>query len=429
MIEQNIEYLSGDVREVLGKPPAAVTSWVFYITLFMFGLLLLAGFTFSFPKIIYGDLILSTAQAPSNVDAPKTGTIGIIKVKEGDIVSKDQLIAVFENDADIDDVLELENDLDQLNTLDVDAIRGFTPNRMLNLNQQLAVLYQDFITSLEFVPLYDGDGIDQDAINAIHAENNQIKRSNKNLENAILSAEVEIEAQNKLFTNTHEVFAEKPRQEELSNELFRIDEKRKSLQSQVLQIRSEIEKNNEKIKNNNSKMLQMRANQSTGTQERIFQLSQNISSLRKALSRWKEDNLVYAPANGQVYFYNNLALKKRYKKEEEFAAIIPVTENTEYIGLVKIPVEGSGKVKIGQAVNLKFSAYPFLTFGLVKGKVTKVYPLSQEDTFTVEVALVNGLITTHGQELNYQQQMKGDAEIITENKLFVSRLFEKVLSF
>ena len=129
MNQQNIDYLSGDVREILGKPPSRVTHWVFAITLCMIAVLVFASFIFRYPEIIDGDLVLSTAEAPFSVDAPRTGLLATVKVKEGDLVTKNQLIAIFENDADVDDVLELENDLNKLNNLDEDAIRAFAPNR------------------------------------------------------------------------------------------------------------------------------------------------------------------------------------------------------------------------------------------------------------------------------------------------------------
>ncbi len=429
MNQTNIDYLSGEVRQILGKPPSRVTHWVFAITSGMITLLIFASFIFRYPEIIDGELILSTAEAPFNVDAPKTGVLATVKVKEGDLVTKNQLIAIFENDADVDDVLELENDLNKLNNLDEDAIRAFTPNRSLDLDQQLDILYQEFISSLEFVPLYEGDQIDQEAINGVYAENSQTNRSNRQLLDAIQSAEDEIVALDKRANNIYDLYQKQPSKEAYSNDLITIDQEKKSLRTEINRYRAEIEKNNEKIKNNNSKILLLKADRKSGTQERIYQLRQNISKLRRAIAEWKSDNIVYSPANGRVSFYANLELKKRYKKGEELVAIIPVTENTDFIGLVKIPVEGSGKVENGQSVNLKFDRYPFLEFGQVKGTVTKIYPLSVDGTYAVEVALENGLVTNQGKTLEYYQQMGGQAEIITDERLFVGRLYDKLLGF
>ncbi|MEO1258171.1 MAG: HlyD family efflux transporter periplasmic adaptor subunit [Bacteroidota bacterium] len=428
MENQNIKYLlSGEVREILNKPPARATRIVFLITSCIFLLLLFAAFTFGFPDIVDGDLVLTTEQPPIIVDSPRTGILSTVKVKEGDLVSKNELIAIFETDADVDDILELENDLDQLFTMDVDAIRAFIPNRNLELDQQLNVQYEDFISSLEFVPLSGGNPIDQEAVNSVRSEIKQIEYSNNRLKDAINSANAEIKSIEELLNNTRDVYEKNPSQEQLSNKLFSYAAQIKNLESEIAQYRSEIEKNNERIKNKNSQILQMRSSQESGTEERIYELRKNINSLRKSIGNWKENNLVYAPADGKVSFYANLELKNRFKKGEELVAIIPISEQTQYIGLVNIPVEGSGRVKEGQEVNLKFHRYPYIEFGAVKGTVTKIYPLAKGDAYTVDVALDNGLITNQGRALDYFQQMEGEAEIITEERLFVSRLFDKFL--
>ncbi|HHM21778.1 MAG TPA: HlyD family efflux transporter periplasmic adaptor subunit [Bacteroidetes bacterium] len=425
----NIEYFSGEVREILGTPPPRAVRWAFAITTGVFVLMTFAAFTFSFPETISGQLVLTTAEPPINVVAPKTGMLAQVKVKEGDIVAKNTLIAVFENGADVNDVLELENDLNQLNSLDIDAIRAFTPNRLLDLDRQLDVLYQDFINSLEFVPLYEGDQIDQKAINAVIAENVQLERYTRGLLDAIASANKDIKTKKNLIKNISEEYADQPGKTEYSTKILALDEEIKKLESQIAKYESEIEKNKERIKSNNSKIWQLRVDRQSGTQERIFRLSQNISALRKAIAKWKEENLVFAPADGKVSFFNNLELKKRYTKGEELAAIIPITKNLEYIGLVTIPVEGSGKVKKGQQVRLKFHRYPFLEFGQVKATVTKIYPLSKGNAYSVETALPNGLVTNHGKTLEYYQQMEGTAEIITDQRLFIQRLFDNFINF
>ncbi len=425
MQNQNIDYLSGEVREILSKPPAWSTSWAFGITLSAFILLSMAAFTFKYPEVIIGDLILSTAEPPINVDAPRSGLIVDVKVKEGELVSKNQLLAIFENDADVDDVLELENDLDQLNTLDVDAIRAFTPNRSLELDQQLDVLYEDFISSLQFVPLFDGVQVDQAADNAIILENRQLERSNLNLQDAIESAKLDILSKDKLMSNIQELYMESPSESSYSTQLYELGQEKSELDTEIKRLQNSIQKNLETIRNNNSLIWQMRANQNSGTQERIFQLRQSISALRKAIANWKEDNLVFSPADGKVTFFNNMEIKNRYSKDEELIAILPATENTEYVGIATIPVQGSGKVKEGQEVNLKFHRYPFLEFGQLKGKVSKIYPLSKGDAYSVEVELQNGLKTSAGITIEYYQQMEGEVEIITEKQLFIRRLFDK----
>jgi len=38
-------------------------------------------------------------------------------------------------------------------------------------------------------------------------------------------------------------------------------------------------------------------------------------------------------------------------------------------------LQGAGKVKTRQTVNVKFDGYPYMEFGMVKGKVKNISPL------------------------------------------------------
>src|SRR5690606_24358032 len=149
--------------------------------------------------------------------------------------SKGQMIALFENDADVDDVLELENDLDKLSTLDEDAIRAYTPNRSLELGSQLNLQYQDFISSLEFVPLHEGDQTDREELSGVDAEINQIKILNRSLNAAIKNAEDEIAAKEKSKGNIAELYGKTPSKTEYSKELLDLDQEIKSLNSYISQ--------------------------------------------------------------------------------------------------------------------------------------------------------------------------------------------------
>ena len=45
---------------------------------------------------------------------------------------------------------------------------------------------------------------------------------------------------------------------------------------------------------------------------------------------------------------------------------------TTFIGYVQLKMNLSGKVQVGQRVNLKFANYPYMEYGVVKGVVSKM---------------------------------------------------------
>jgi HlyD family secretion protein len=107
--------------------------------------------------------------------------------------------------------------------------------------------------------------------------------------------------------------------------------------------------------------------------------------------------------------------------------VLPVTDEEIYVGKVSLQLAKSSKVDSGQVVNIKFERYDFREHGTVKAKVSKVYPVVKEKAFYAEIVLDKGLVTNLNRKLVFYQNMVGKAEIVTEDKSFIGKLFEKLI--
>lgn len=94
-------------------------------------------------------------------------------------------------------------------------------------------------------------------------------------------------------------------------------------------------------------------------------------------------------------------------------------------GYVKLKTNG-GKVKTGQRVNLKFVSYPYLEYGIVKGVVSKIASVPTGDFYELEVILPDQLVSTYGKKFEFQQELSGTAEIITEDQRLLNRILHPV---
>lgn len=103
--------------------------------------------------------------------------------------------------------------------------------------------------------------------------------------------------------------------------------------------------------------------------------------------------------------------------------IIP-SENKNYLAKVKAPSLNSGKIKIGQRVNIKLQNYPETEFGALRGTVDKIsLTPDRSGYYLVDVKLPKNLITNYNKEIKFKQEMHGTAEIVTEDLRFIERLF------
>ncbi len=83
----------------------------------------------------------------------------------------------------------------------------------------------------------------------------------------------------------------------------------------------------------------------------------------------------------------------------------------------------SGKIRIGQQVNIRLANFPDREFGILQGKVKNISLVPDKDgNLLLDVGLIKGLETSYHKIIPFQQEMKGNAEIVTEDLRLTERL-------
>lgn len=161
-------------------------------------------------------------------------------------------------------------------------------------------------------------------------------------------------------------------------------------------------------------------------EDRIYEteLLNTIANLQVALSEWEKNYLLVSPVNGTVAFMQPWEVSQTVESGETMFVVIPQNA-IKPIGKALLPMDGIGKVKIGQRAIIRFPAFPEQEFGFIEGKVVSISPVpNQEGYYVLEISLPNNLITNYGKELPLIKSIKGTASIITKEK----NLLEKLLN-
>jgi hypothetical protein len=77
---------------------------------------------------------------------------------------------------------------------------------------------------------------------------------------------------------------------------------------------------------------------------------------------------------------------------------------------------------------LFLDAYPEQQYGALKAEVRHIAPIPEQQAYYIELALTAGLQTTYGQELPFSQELSARANIITEDRRLLFRLFDQLRS-
>jgi HlyD family secretion protein len=358
------------------------------------------------------------------VISPHSGYLLEVRATEGDTVVKDQILAVFNSNAEVEDVLQLEQEVDKLSEFDLESLRSYQPNVNLKVGE-ISPAYSSFVSAFQYLPFSVSNNTDVAAIQSLEQHIRQLNISIQAMETRKNRFNQDIEALDKDYRSRHQQY-ELSTNEKDSPGLFETNRKLSEKVSEKENLEIEIAGKQEEISNTRAKILELQLQQQSGVKDKIFQLKQSLSNLKTFIHQWKDDFLVVAPAAGEVSFYSDFTERQFKKIGDELMVIIPNSPDNKFIGQVQLPAKGSGKVQTGQNVNIKFERYPYQDFGAVSGKVSKIFPLPKGDAYFVEVELVDGLKTSNGTEIEFQQLMKGRAEITTGEKSFISYLFQKI---
>jgi hypothetical protein len=109
------------------------------------------------------------------------------------------------------------------------------------------------------------------------------------------------------------------------------------------------------------------------------------------------------------------------------APVVVTTKATDkglVTGSVQVKMSGKGKIKTGQRVILKFTNYPYLEYGTVRGIVGKIAELPSGDSYALEVDLPEKMNSSFGKNLDFQDELKGIAEIVTEEISLMERMLK-----
>ena len=189
------------------------------------------------------------------------------------------------------------------------------------------------------------------------------------------------------------------------------------------------------IDNQNMSILQSEQTIFDLEQQRNEQLNQleialtgAFEQLQTQLKTWEQKYLFVSPIDCIATFTKYWQKNQNVNAGETLVTIVP-NEETKIIGKILLPPQGAGKVKEGQAVNVKFDNYPHLEFGMVRVIIKNIslVPVTVEDNkkaYMLEVEFPASLVTNYGKELTFSQEMTGSAEIITEDL----RLLDKFLN-
>ena len=412
-----IELRSEELQEVLG----AVPHWILRKGATILGLailIIIAGSTvFKYPDTIAADITLTGIMPPADIVAKVSGKIDELLVEDNQMVIENEWLAIIENPVNTEDMFYLKNLID---TLQIDSLNKL-PRKNLRLGN-IQSLYSAFFSNLS-------DFTDFNRINyypsKIKMNKERILQYEKQYERLVYQsglvekqfkiAKKQFERDSLLFENkVATLFELETAQNQYLQACISYENMRTSMSNMQLQIKQteeslyDIEQQYIEKKNNF-----------------ISQLLNNINQINAEIRSWEMNYVLTSPISGKVTFTKFWVKNQNIVGGETVFTVVPAGE-PKLIGKATMPIARSGKVKPGQKVNIRFDNFPDAEFGTIKGIVKNIslIPTQINDTYcyTVEIIFPQELLTTYGKTLPFLPDMKGQADIITDDITVFRRL-------
>lgn len=418
--EQNIVIRSEEINEILDSMP----NWFLRCGISVVVIIIIVGIILScfvkYPDVLKADITLTTQNPPVTLVARANGKLTHLLVSDKQFIKTGQTIGVIENTAEYKDVFLLWRE-------------AITLLEQLQKRDTLGdIVFEEGLKTGEITPFYL-------QVLKLLKDHNLLKKANP--------YDKQIKLLKKDLANYSALLDKYHRQLKISDEqlsLVESDFKRdKQLFDQKAIAAREFEtqkidylaaqNSNEQVKiNASSALIQINSIEKSILQLEIqdhleqnklkSELSQQLKILLSEISKWKQLYIIESPINGKISFFNLWSIHQNIELGDQLFAIIP-HKKQQFIGKCVLPIANTGKLALGQRVNIKLENYPYSENGMLNGFVTNISEVPNKDNYAIDVALSGGLTTSFQKKLIYKEQMKGKADIITRNLSLMDRVF------
>jgi multidrug efflux pump subunit AcrA (membrane-fusion protein) len=412
---KEIELRSEEVQDILTRVPHWMIRWG---TVLIFGIILMLFFVswfIKYPDIVSTEIVITTTIPPEKLVARISGKIETLLVRDKAIVQENTPLAIIQNTANYKDVFLLKNIIEGYSEGNKFDFNRLSNSQLGDIESSYALFHDAYIAN-ELNSNLKPFQVEGEAQNS---ESIQIRQRLGLLLQQKELNESELQLQ-KNDVNRYETLFNKgviSAQDFENKKLAYLQAQKgyKNLLSNISQLKSSLIDNGRTIK----------GTKINGTKEEVNLESSKIQSffqLKKVIKDWELAYVLKSSVAGKVTFLQIWTENQTITAGDNVFSVIPKLEKG-YIGKLKAAALNSGKIKIGQQVNIRLANFPDREFGILKGEVKNISLVPDKDgNLLLDVELPKGLKTSYKKQIPFQQEMKGRAEIVTEDLRLIERL-------
>ena len=418
----NIELKSEEVQAVLTETPHWMIRFGNLLFLALILLLFFVAWLIKYPDLIPSEVVLTTQVPPQKAYVRTAGTLDALFVENNQEVEAHMPLAVIRNAANARDVFLLKDKLESA-TMTKDSFHiGLeeVPVLLLGEIESSFALFENsyaaYRLNAAYQPISNEISTREYAVTQLKLRLNELQGQQALNASELVYEESQLKRYQSLFDDgaiALEEFENRQRAYLQAQRSF------KNLGISITQIKEAL--GNAQLASSTSRVDEARREKML-----LRSVIQSYQLLLRAISDWEMKYVLKAELDGKVSFLDYWTANQTVNAGDLVFTIVP-NDCGRYVAKLKAPARNSGKLRPGLKAIIRLDNYPEMEYGTLNGRVRSISDIPDRDgLYRIDVELPKKLVTSYQKEIAFRQEMRGQAEIITEESRLLYRFFNQL---
>lgn len=374
-----------------------------------------------YPEILTSRAIIQASFSPKEILSRQDGRISKVFKSNDEFVKSGQVLAYIESIANPDEILKLKEKIDS-SILDIQQGNSYKLiNRFSEDSQKLGEIqsdYQNYFVAYKQFLDYLQNGYYVSKRKALERDIALLKSSAAFLveQEKLLEADAKLAdtnfQSNQILLNERVISRQEGRLE-----LSKLIAKKLT----IPQIRDQSISN--RLQQNGKTKEIQDLEHSIEIQRSNFMLS--LKTFSVIVSTWCQKFIISSPVDGKVSYIIPIDENQFIKAGKIIGYVVPLS--SEYFAEMTLPQFNFAKVKVNQIVNLRFNAYPFPEYGIIKGKIVYISEFANDSGFLTRIKLPDLLLTDKSKLIRYRDGLSAEAKIVIKESLLIEKFYYNII--
>jgi HlyD family secretion protein len=423
---KNIEIHTEEVNDILSRPPAWILRWGITLFFAIIVTLFIGSIFFKYPDVITAPAVISSTNLPVHLRAKSSGKICFL-VQEGNTVKQGTVTALIESATDYKDFMVLQEQCEAFRKHLSTSKEISTALFSLHLNLgNIQSSYTQFLKSLNDYKSFLDANYHVQKISFIRKQMTEQQEVMRLGERQLHHFEEQYFIQENIYSRDSALYT-KGVISEVDMEQSRL--KRYASAQQYESMKSSIA--NMKLSLLQSEQMIFELTQEQNDRRLLYEnaLIGSFDNLTSQMAQWEQTNLLVSPIIGIAVFTQYWQDHQNVSAGDLVLTILP-QEKVGISGKLYLPLQGAGKVKTGQQVNIKLDNFPYMEFGMVEAKISHISAIPLDmggvKVMIADINFSKGLVTNYHVSVESGEELNGIADIITEDISLFARFFNPI---